>query len=425
MATRVAAILDRPETWRSRRIKVHYGTFTARVELDRDNWMESGQYEERKLGDDFRQAADRCIQAGIARLWLDGETQGFSWGSGDHHVTLFVPVRDADEAVRALRAAELRNDTRPLHKLADKLQPPYDKWLRPGERKLLLGVDFHCPPTRLRNLLRTEAKGRNLRANARAVDDGVWVRPEPTATARLLRQAYPGEHENGPLPEPAPHAGPSRPPVSRRERLRDRTTVPARSITGDKVPPSDCPCGHTRSHIGFSHDRWHAHWSIGVPLTESMSPRRGVVVVTPQAPSAWCRVAWELSQVARRQGHYDTGTWPTETGTDEVDDDNIRAYVALANERAIGYLAASDTRHHGWLKWETDRVNLTDETLRARVNIIHVAEVWRGQGVGRRLVEAMAFDTDVAVEDISWSTPFSSAGRRLAQSMSPDGVWVS
>ncbi|MET8283548.1 GNAT family N-acetyltransferase [Micromonospora sp. NPDC005174] len=109
-----------------------------------------------------------------------------------------------------------------------------------------------------------------------------------------------------------------------------------------------------------------------------------------------------------------------------MDDDNIRAYVALANERAIGYLAVSDTRHHGWLEWDTtDRVNLTDDTLRARVNIIHVAKMLRGQGVGRRLVEAMAFDTDVAVEDISWSMPFSSAGRSLAQSMSPDGVWVS
>ncbi|WP_148062053.1 hypothetical protein [Micromonospora aurantiaca] len=165
MAMHVAAVLDRPETWRSRRIRVRYGTFTARVELDRDNWMESGQHEDRKISDDFRQAADRCVRAGIDRLWLEGETRGFSWGSGDYYVTLFVPVRHADEAVRALRAAEVRGDTRPLHRLADKLAPPYDKWLSPGERKLQLGVDFRCPPTRLVKLLRAQAKERGMRAN--------------------------------------------------------------------------------------------------------------------------------------------------------------------------------------------------------------------------------------------------------------------
>ncbi|MEU4712937.1 hypothetical protein AB0F73_04635 [Micromonospora purpureochromogenes] len=426
MAMHVAAVLDRPETWRSRRIKVEYGKFTARVELDRDNWMESGQHEDRKLSDDFRQAADRCMHAGIDRLWLDGETRSFSWGSGDHYVTLFVPVRHADEAVRALRTAETRGDMRLLDRLADKLAPPYDQWLTPGERKLQLGVDFRCPPARLVKLLRAEASRRKMRANARQVEDGVWVRPEPTATAKLLRQAFPDQYIDDPLPVPVQSSKIFRPPIDRRERSRSRTAVPVRPLSFDMAAPPACPCGYTRSHIGFSHDQWHAHWSIGVALPESLSPRTGIVVVTPQASSAWCRVAWESSQVARRQGHYDAGTWPTDRGTDVVNDEDPCAYLALAEGRAVGYLAVSHADRHGWLEWDTDgRVELIDHTIRPRVNIIHVVQVWRRRGLARRLVESMAADSGVALGDVSWSTPFSSTGGPLARSLSANGVWVS
>ncbi|GAA1697966.1 hypothetical protein GCM10009680_42690 [Streptomyces yatensis] len=54
-----------------------------------------------------------------------------------------------------------------------------------------------------------------------------------------------------------------------------------------------------------------------------------------------------------------------------------------------------------------------------------MADAYRRKGVGATLVEALADDFGCQIADVSWSTPISEAGRRLAHRISPEGIWIS
>lgn len=127
----------------------------------------------------------------------------------------------------------------------------------------------------------------------------------------------------------------------------------------------------------------------------------------------------------QKEEHYDFNSWP-HLGEPEATSDNLRAYLLQANGHVIGYLAAHDTsEHRGWDLIDSSPYSGKDDTLRPRIILIWVADIYRRQGVGALLVQALADDFGCQVADVSWSTPVSDAGRRLAGRVSPQGIWVS
>jgi hypothetical protein len=216
-----------------RKITVSFGRDYARVELNRDSWMDRVRGVEEEISQEFQASVDRCRKAGIDRIWLDGgTTRGFLWGSGSRWVTLFVPIRLAKEAVEALRYAETRGEFSRLDRLTGKMAAPFDDWLAPGERYLARGAAFACPPSQFLIVLRAEARGRGLRLNGRADRGGVWVRPTRSSTERLLREAFPERYESGPDPYADGDRAPSRrPPEPGRARRRSPgTSSPVRFL---------------------------------------------------------------------------------------------------------------------------------------------------------------------------------------------------
>ncbi|WP_406331747.1 GNAT family N-acetyltransferase [Streptomyces sp. NBC_00203] len=101
-------------------------------------------------------------------------------------------------------------------------------------------------------------------------------------------------------------------------------------------------------------------------------------------------------------------------------------YELKANGYVIGYLAAHDvSRHRRWDLIDGSPSGDQDDTLRPRIILIWVADVYRHRGVGAALVQALADDFGCHIADVSWSTPISDAGQRLARRLSPEGIWIS
>ncbi|WP_443074518.1 GNAT family N-acetyltransferase [Streptomyces sp. NBC_01455] len=127
----------------------------------------------------------------------------------------------------------------------------------------------------------------------------------------------------------------------------------------------------------------------------------------------------------QREDSYDFPSW-SHLGEPEATTDNYRAYLLKADECVIGYVAAHDTNEHR--RWDLNDESPhgdEDDTLRPRIILIWVADVYRHRGIGATLVGALATDFGCKVADVSWSTPVSAAGQRLARRLSPDGIWVS
>ncbi|MEV5778390.1 GNAT family N-acetyltransferase [Streptomyces antimycoticus] len=121
----------------------------------------------------------------------------------------------------------------------------------------------------------------------------------------------------------------------------------------------------------------------------------------------------------QRENHYDFNSW-SHLGEPEVTSDNVRAYLLETNGDVTGYLAAHDTSEHR--RWDlTDGALRGDKdgTPRPRIILIWVADAYRRQGIGATLVRALADDFGCQVTDVSWSTPISNAGQRLARRSHP------
>ncbi len=56
--------------------------------------------------------------------------------------------------------------------------------------------------------------------------------------------------------------------------------------------------------------------------------------------------------------------------------------------------------------------------------MIFTSAVWRRRGIAAELVNAIAHDAGIAVSEVAWSTPFSTAGQALAMRIAPAGVWL-
>lgn len=399
------------------------------ITLNRDGYCDTHGTD--KLPAEYTDALDRCRTACGDRIWADGYTGNFSWGNGPRFITLFAPYEHGDAVVDALRVAELDQDYTGLHAIAEAVAPPISQWLAPGERTLRRGIDFRCTPNQFVTVIRGFAKGRGLRANARAIGDEVWVRPILNETERHRRRLFPERYTDN----PDVYTGTSspwdsdRPMVPWREREDSNLVNPVRFVTSQQATPNpDCPCGYRAPWSDYStegHDRHHMRWSTGVPVSANLGWRfRDIAIVTTSSSKVWRQVAHSCAQVARVHGGYDfssftVGVGPTESPINE------RAYLYRAHGKIVGYLKASEENRNGhWDYVGDERIPLSDGTTRPSVNLIFVADVWRRHGIATSLVRALAGDSGVEVDEVSWSMPISDRGKALIRSLSPDGAWV-
>ncbi len=411
----LAADLD-PGRWRGRKIWLtRYQRYTY-VELNRDYWVDANPGAD-KLPDDYAAALERCREAAINRLWVDGYTGGFGYGTGGRFIVLFMPHAHVKQAVTALKAAEMRGDIGPLWRLAAKLAPPLDDWLSPGERRLSVGSDFTCSPSQMLTFLRGEARRRGLRLNGRTDGPYLWIEPTRDALQSLVREVA--------LPAPDPYpliASMARRPDPGPRRRASRST-PVRFVDAARVgAPGDCPCGGSSSD---NHDRLHMLWREGVPIPKTAFFRREVAVVETTTPRQWRKLAYECARVAKRDGGYDFSSFDSPAAEPEPSPDRLRAYLFRAGGRAVGFLSVMDSHRNAWLDFAAGKTSDAVESVRPRVNLIFVAERWRRQGVATSLVTAMAEDSGVPLDAVSWGMPFTREGRKLAGSLHPAGAWIS
>jgi len=418
----VAARIDPADRGSSRQITVAYGQDHARVELDRDRWVDRHADAE-ELDPAFQSAVERCQDAGVWRIWLDGSNREFSWSAGGRWITLLVPVYLVQDAVAALKAAELRSDLSRINRLTAKMAAPFDEWLAPGERHLELGADFTCTPQHFLELLRAKAKGFGLKLNGRVDRNGVWVRPERTTVERARRQLLPERYGSDPDPYVSGAAATrSRPPAPYRHRSSHAQSE-VRFLPADNLD-RPCPCGWGGDDK--RHDRQHVRWSAGIPIPSRLIFVRPIAVIDVMAPMAWRKLAYECARIAQRDGRYDFSSFPSPSEEPEPSNVNLRAVLLATWSRVIGYLSVVDSiRNASWDFNPSSTLSYGDDTLRPQVNLIFVAKEWRRRGVATALVRAMAADAKTEVAEISWSQPFSTAGQALAKSLSKNRVWVS
>lgn len=150
-----------------------------------------------------------------------------------------------------------------------------------------------------------------------------------------------------------------------------------------------------------------------------------LAIVTSQSPISWRKLVYQVARMPQKENGYDFNSW-SHLGEPEATTDNVRAYLLKANEHVVGYLAAHDTdQHHRWDPAGHSRSDGEDDTLRPRIILIWVADVYRRQGIGATLVQALADDFGGKPADVSWSTPISESGQRLARRFSSGSIWVS
>ncbi|MFF7702879.1 GNAT family N-acetyltransferase [Streptomyces lydicus] len=422
-----------PHDWRCRRIRVHASRWYATISLDRDGYVDatSSRGDTPELPAAYTEAVDRVREASTDRIWFDGYPGSFSWGNGPRWVNLFAPFPHVEATVEALRLAELDRDYSSLHALADRLVLPIDDWLAPGERELVRGVDFDSQPGAFLRFLRGKAKGRGVRLNGRATAGSVWVRPTLSLVEKQRREMFPEQYpgwEDCWTGYVESDDAPSRPWVGSRGQDLSYGATPVHFRAVETPGSGDCPCGMRLQEPlddGKEHIAHHAAWAFGIRPPRNLDWWSDLAVVTTQSPIAWRKLAYQVARMPQKENHYDFRSW-SHLDEPEVTTDNMRAYLLKANGYVIGYLAAHDTsEHRSWDLIDGSRYGDEDDALRPRIILIWVADTYRRKGVGATLVQALADDFGCQVADVSWSSPVSDAGRRLARRVSPEGIWVS
>ena len=245
MAERTIYLDPPPHTWRSRKIVVEPYRWYARVELDREGPVERHRSADAVLPAHVMAAVGRVRERAMDHLWLAGYQGGFTFSDDVDRVAICIDFRHIDGAVDALRSAELDHDSAKLDTLAEALALPVDNWLAPGERQLLRGIDFDVRPAVFLRFLRGKARALGLKLNGRATLDGVWVRPQLTASERLSRQAYPERYTDRPDRwSNAPSSdGPWRPFEQRHRRVGSMGAIPVELRNITVGIDAKCPCG--------------------------------------------------------------------------------------------------------------------------------------------------------------------------------------
>ncbi|MFF0204795.1 GNAT family N-acetyltransferase [Streptomyces sp. NPDC005017] len=417
----------------TRKFRVRALRWFATVQLDRDEYVDaqSSRGREPTLPADYIEAVDRARYAAIDRIRYEGYRGAIFFGNGPRWIDLCARFRDVEATVEAWRTAELEHNYSGLHALADRLALPVDEWLAPGERELIRGVDFESPPAVFLRFLRAKAAKSGLRLNGRATAGSVWVRPTLPAAQKEIRemfpQQYPGwvdrwtgyvESDDAPL----------RPWVGGGGEDLSRGAIPVQFKKLETASGHECPCGmrlRDTEDDDNVHRVHHAAWALGVRVPRGLDWMGDLAIVTTQSPISWRKLAHQVARMPQREGNYDFPSW-SHLEEPEATTDNYRAFLLKVDERIVGYVAAHDASEHR--RWDLDdRSQYGDEdaTLRPRIILIWVADAYRHRGIGATLVQALAADFGCKVADVSWSTPVSAAGRRLARRLSPDGIWVS
>jgi len=285
----------------ARKITVRATRWYAVVEVDRDGYVDAMTGREAVLPPAYTEAIDRVREASIDRIWCDGYEGGFSWGKGPRWITLYVQFPHVEVTVEALRSAELDQDYRQLHTLADRLALPVHGWLAPGERELVRGIDFVSPPGAFLRFLRGKAKKHGVRLNGRATPGSVWVRPTLSPAEKQRREMYPDQH-------PAwmdrwtgyvdPDDAPIRPWVGSRAQNLSRGAVHAQFRPVKTAHGNDCPCGLNLRDgwdNGKGHAAHHAAWALGVRVPKNLEWGNTLAVVTTQSPIAWRKLTMNRS----------------------------------------------------------------------------------------------------------------------------------
>jgi hypothetical protein len=430
MSDRTVHLDPPPYTWRTRKITFESYQWYAKVELNREGYVDSHRDIDTDLPEQVMAAVDRLRRRAMDRLWLAGYPGGFSYGEGSDRVTLFVEFRHIDETVEALRAAELEHDPAGLDALAQVLALPVEDWLAPGERQLLRGVDFDVRPTVFLRFLRGKAREQGLRLNGRATADDVWVRPQLTATDRMSRQAFPEQYADRPdrWSDAPPSDGPWRPFEERRNRGGSTDAEPVEIRRLNVKSGGGCPCGFrdaTDDYFFERHRRHHLQWSLGVPVPKNLPWEIGnIALVTTRSSIGWRRLAYQVALLPKRENGYDFPSW--DVGEEPADDPRRkRVYLLRDGRYVVGYLTVSDLDGHAWWDFNSEEhFGERDDSVRPCIDLIWVAAVHRGRGLAGALVELLAEDFGCQVGDVSWSHPVSAAGQRLARRISPGGIWV-
>ncbi|MEV1009850.1 GNAT family N-acetyltransferase [Streptomyces sp. NPDC049881] len=418
---------------RSRKIHVRAYRWFTTVGLDRDAYVDAttSRGGASELPTAYSDAFNRAQNSSTDRIWYDGYPGSFFWSSGPRWLTLYVPFPYIETAIKALRVAELDHDYSGLHAFADRLALPIDDWLAPGERELTRGTDFTPPPGTFLRFLRGKAKERGVRLNGRATPGSVWIRPTLPSAEKQKRERdpdrYPGwaDRWTGYLD---PDDRPRRPWVGTRSNDLSHGALPVQFRPFATRTDGDCPCGMSLRDLengSKGHAIHHAAWTFGIRAPKNLEWWDDLAVVTTQSPIAWRKLTYQVARMPQRENQYDFNSWshlsePMQTAS------NVRAYLLQANGYVIGYLAAQDiNQHHRWNLIEGSQHGEQDNTLRPCVDLIWVADFYRRQGVGATLVQALADDFGCQVTDVSWSSPLSDAGRRLARRISPEAIWIS
>ncbi|WP_158697271.1 GNAT family N-acetyltransferase [Streptomyces hokutonensis] len=417
----------------TRKFRVRASRWFANVQLDRDGYFdtESLQGREPSLPADYIEAVDRARYAAMDRIRYEGNRGAFHFGNGPRWVDLCARFRDVEATVKALRTAELEYNYSGLHALADRLALPVDEWLAPGERELIRGVDFDSPPGVFLKFLRAKATKSGLRLNGRATAGSVWVRPTLPAAQKEIREMFPEQYP-GWVDRWTGYVEsddePFRPWVGGSGEELSRGAIPVQFQRLEIASSHECPCGMRLRDTGDDdnvHRVHHAAWALGVRVPKGLDWLGDLAIVTTQSPISWRKLAYQVARMPQREDNYDFPSW-SHVGEPEASTDNYRAYLLKADERIIGYVAAHDSNEHRrWDLIDGSPYGDEDVTVRPRIILIWVAGTYRHRGVGATLVQALATDFGCQVADVSWSTPVSVAGRRLARRLSPDGIWVS
>ncbi|MFH9613795.1 GNAT family N-acetyltransferase [Streptomyces pratensis] len=433
MAERTIYLDADPGDWRARKICVRSSRWYVTVELDRDGYVDAADSRgaSAELPVAYADAVEAVRESSIDRLWYEGFPGNFLLGTGSRFITLPVPYMELEASIEALRLAELDRDYSKLHVLAGRLALPVEKWLAPGERELVRGIDFDTSPPVFLKFLRGKAKKHGLRLNGRAAAGSVWVRPVLLPVQKQIREMRP-EQFPGWVDRWSDHVDPDdallRPWVGGRGQNLSLGATPVRFGSVELSVGSDCRCGmQLEAEWGRAeaHAVHHAAWSFGVQVPKNLDWLDDLAVVTTQSSIGWRRLVYKVARLPQRENHYDFRSW-THLGEPEKTEDDRRAYLLKANGYVIGYLVAHDTDHHrSWDLADDSPDGDMDDRLRPRIDLVWVADAYRRQGVGAALVQKLADDFGCQVGDVSWSTPISDAGLTLARQLSPGGIWIS
>jgi hypothetical protein len=168
--------------------------------------------------------------------------------------------------------------------------------------------------------------------------------------------------------------------------------------------------------------------SVGVPIPVLDPPwldaLRIAVITSRDSPYEWRRFAHKVAIIAQPGGHsFPLAETPPGHGEAERDttaflyrhSDGVCGYLCLASMPVTGYRSPSAGYRHA-----TD----AERIIRPCIMIVWVDVQLRRHGAAQQLVQAAARHAGVTPSGLAWAEPFTDSGYLLAQSITPDGLWI-